>query len=463
MKALNQSLVDLKATGPIFLSALLLCSLAVPTTAQTISRTAAERGFTVAPNVSTPIVLKSTPDAPCDLHADGGGENAHVLRFYANGDGYLKVHAKGIQESEDGVHVQLDCIENGAITRYPLHLRASSSPTKDMPAPLSVMPTPEGSKILPALTEADALQLSDDVLAERGYPIRPDSVSSPDRYAKWLDRVSRRMTLVPSHMVSRSDISHQTAVTQAGVTAGYNWSGYIAEHANRSYSAVAGNWNVPEIVQAEGNHSTFSAFWVGLDGAPQQGDLVQAGTEQDCLDIAGFGYLADYSAWTELLPNQLSEQDVSLSPNPGDRMGVEVWISTGGGAPNANGAYAAFRIDDVTQNQSTGAIYTPLGSTYYHGSEAEWIMERPCLQLASGTTNCAQFAELSDYDHAQMLEATALATGGSWKVYSSIETEEMWLYNGDYNGDDNNLLSEGMPDIYADSATDIYFQFLYFH
>lgn len=462
MKAPNQSLVDARATRLLPLSALLSCGLAVPTLAQTISKTAAERGFTVAPNVSTPIVLKSAPDAPCDLHAEGGTDNTRALRFYANGDGYLKIHVMAKQESEHGVQVQLDCTKNGEIIRYPLKLRASLSPTKDMPAPLSIMPTPEGSKILPALTEADALPLSDDVLAERGYPMRPDAIRSPDRYAKWLDRVSRRMTLVPAHMVSRSDISHHSAVIQAGVTTGYNWSGYVAAHADRSYSAVTGDWNVPEIVRADPDNSTYSAFWVGLDGSPQQSELVQAGTEQDCLDLPLFGYIASYSAWTELLPNQLTAQEVGLSPNPGDRIGVEVWISDDGGAPNANGAYAAFRIDDVTQNQGTGTILTLLGDTYYHGSQAEWVMERPCLQLASGT-NCAQFAELSDYDHAQMLEALALTTGGSWKLYSSIETQEEWMYNGHYNGDDNNLLSEAMPDLYADSSTDIYFQFLYFH
>jgi hypothetical protein len=167
MKALNQSLADVKATRLLPLSAVLFRDIAVPTLAQTLSKTDAERGFTIAPNVSTPIVLKSAPDTACDLHAEGGTDNTHTLRFYANGDGYLKVHAKAKQESQAAVHVQLDCTENGEIIRYPLHLRAGSSPTKDMSAPLSVMPTPEDSKVLPALTEASALQLSD---AER--PIR---------------------------------------------------------------------------------------------------------------------------------------------------------------------------------------------------------------------------------------------------------------------------------------------------
>jgi hypothetical protein len=451
------------AGGSLALTALLLCGLATPTAAQTasISRVADEKGFTIAPNVHTAIVLKSTPDAACDLHAEGVSDRAQTLRFYANGDGYLKIHANPRQASEDEIRLQLDCTENGKVVRYPLHLRASFSPTEDMPAPESVMPTPKGSKILPGLTAAEARQLSDDELINRGYSMRPDAATSPDQYAKWLDRVSRPMTLVPSHSVSRSDIGHRRQQgIQAGVSDSYNWSGYVANHSKRSYSAVSGYWNVPEVIYAEANHNTSSAFWIGLDGYGLS-DLEQAGTEQDTVDLEPFGYFANYSAWTELLPNQLTEQDVSLSPNPGDRMSVEVWISTGSGAPNAKGGYAAFRLVDETQSQGTGSIYTPLDGTYYNGSEAEWIMERPCL--ASEGEKCTQFAELSDYNNAQMLGATALTTGGSWKKYSAIENTQLWMYNEYKNGDDNDWLSEALSDIYANTSTDIYFQWIDFH
>ena len=450
------------AGGPLALTALLLCGLAIPTAAQTasISRVADEKGFTIAPNVHTAIVLKSTPDAACDLHAEGVSDRAQTLRFYANGDGYLKIHANPKQASDE-IRLQLDCTENGAVVRYPLHLRASFSPTEDMPAPESVMPTPKGSKILPGLTTAEARQLSDDELINRGYSMRPDAATSPDQYARWLEGVSRPMTLVPSHSVSRSDIGHRTQQgIQAGISDSYNWSGYVANHSKRSYSAVSGYWNVPEVMYAEANHNTSSAFWIGLDGYGLS-DLEQAGTEQDSIDFEPFGYFASYSAWTELLPNQLTEQDVSLSPNPGDRMSVEVWISTGSGAPNAKGGYAAFRLVDVTQNQGTGSIYTSLDGTYYNGSEAEWIMERPCL--ASNGENCTQFAELSDYDNAQMLGAVALTTGGSWKNYSAIQNTQLWMYNEYKNGDDNDWLSEAFSDIYANTSTDIYFQWIDFH
>src|SRR6516162_1787685 len=144
----GKSVADSVVKGStLVLSALLLCGLAISTSAQEAARssTAAEKGFTVVPNVQTAIVLKTMPDAACDLHAEVNGEPAHNLRFYANGDGYVKIHAIAKQESEEGIHALLDCHVGGKAVRYPLHLRASSSPTPNMPAPQTALPTPKGS------------------------------------------------------------------------------------------------------------------------------------------------------------------------------------------------------------------------------------------------------------------------------------------------------------------------------
>ena len=56
-------------------------------------------------------------------------------------------------------------------------------------------------------------------------------------------------------------------------------------------------------------------------------------------------------------------------------------------------------------------IYTPLNGTYFNGSEAEWIFERPGL---SGGT----LAQLSDYERGSIIGAWALTTAGKWTDYS---------------------------------------------
>jgi hypothetical protein len=421
-------------SGLLTLAAVLLCGL---TASAQNAKVAAEKGFTIAPNVQTPIVLKTMADAACDLHAVGTSDT-RAMRYYANGDGYVKLHASAVDGIE--ARVQMDCTSNGNSISYPLHLRASSSPTSDMPTPKGVVPAPRGSTVRPALTEAQAQSLSDDELETLGYPERPDVLSSPDKYAKWLDRVSRPMTELPAHLINRSDI---TAGPGSYTTA--NWSGLEAHSSTkRKYSAVTAIWDVPPIVIGDSSgNPTYSAYWVGLDGDGTK-DLVQAGTEQDAQEFLGILF-TDYYAWSELLPNQPTEQEV-FSVNAGDEIDVEVWIGTGSGAPNPNGGYGSFRITDVTQNQEA-KFYTPLSGTYYNGTEAEWIMERPQVD--------GSFPELSAYLIATMVDASVLQVSGTkWVDCGTAANRNISMYNG------KDLLSEAIWG--GTGSTDITFLWINF-
>ena len=254
-------------------------------------------------------------------------------------------------------------------------------------------------------------------LDKLGYPARPDVLTSPDQYAKWLVRVSRDMVILPSHMVSRSDIT----ATPASYTSS-NWSGLEAHSSTKkTYSAVSALWEVPVIALASSDGNTdYSAFWIGLDGDGTS-DLVQAGTEQDAVEFFGLLF-TQYYAWSELLPNQPTEQEV-FSVNPGDEISVEVWISTGSGAPNANGGYGAFRIEDVTQNESTGSFYVPLSGTTFNGTEAEWIMERPKVN--------GGFPELAAYLITNMFDGSVLQVKGTkWVDCGTAANRNISMYNG---------------------------------
>jgi hypothetical protein len=68
-----------------------LCAAGIPIVAQiaTITRIAPEQGFTVPPGISTPVVLKTLPDAECDLHFAGMNNNS--LKLYPNADGYVRL------------------------------------------------------------------------------------------------------------------------------------------------------------------------------------------------------------------------------------------------------------------------------------------------------------------------------------------------------------------------------------
>ncbi len=443
-------------SGLLVLAALLLSGLAVPTAAQSaaITRIAPKQGFTIPAGVSTPIVLKTSPDAACDLRAEGANDKG--IRFYANGDGYLKMHVTPKLDETEG-ELQLDCkAADGKVTRYPLHVRASSSPTVDMPAPQTVMPVPQGSRMRPALMETEMEQLSDQELARRGYPQRPDAIGAPDDYAAWREIVSRPMTQLPSHRVSRDDIRHHTQQVQEGDEENYNWSGYVATGNAGNYMNIHAYWNVPGITECESGNSTYSALWVGLDGF-NENQLTQAGTEQDCY-YAFFAYITSYSAWEEFLPLQPTSQQLDLSPNPGDNMFVQVFNGNAAGQPKVKGGYFWYEVDDKTQGQYvySNIPYSACDPEPYFcypiGATAEWVAERPGL---GGNT----LAELSDYDWDKMTNAYVWTGASKYLEYSQTNAQELWMYNEYINGDDNNKLSSAAND----GASTIYFQWHNFH
>ena len=430
------------ASRRLALTGLLLCGLAISTSAQETGsyKIAAEKGFTVVPAVQTPIVLQTMPDAACDLHADG---SAHNLRFYANADGFLKINTIAKQQTEEGIHAQLDCRANGKAVRYPLRLRASSSPTPDMPAPQTAMPAPKGSRIMPPLSQEEAQQLSDEELIGRGFPPRPDASTSPESYAKWVDLVSQPITMVAPHLVSRTDIvrSHgepnasQREGVQNSSGTSLNWSGYVDFGAYHAYTGVYGQWNVPTVIACESNTTTYSSLWVGLDGYSSS-DLVQDGTESDCTNVAGLFNFISYSAWEEVLPNQPFSQNVNISPNGGDSFWALAWVGDANRNYNPNGAYAWFNMWDTTQKQGV-LLGVPLGSTRFYGSTAEWIMERPLLSNG-------QFAQLSDYVVSLMSSPEVMTSSFNWIYYANQTNMQIAMYNGYRSGNDNNLLSNAV-------------------
>jgi peptidase A4-like protein len=439
------------ACGLLVLSTLLLYGLVAPTAAQTTPtmRVAPEKGFTIAPEVSTPIVLRTMPDAACDLRVEGASDEIQALRFYANGEGYIKIHARPDEETQES-RVQLDCAANGKIIRYPLHLVVNSEPTEDMPAPRSEMPAPRGSQVLRALTEDETRLLSDEELLNRGYPARPDPAGNPEQYASWLQFVSQPNTLLPTHLVS-TDISHHPYV-QAGVSTSSNWSGYVGNGPNkRTYDDITGYYTQPELIACYTNNTTYSAFWDGLDGYIGLSDLVQAGTEADCTNSGGTDFF-NYQAWEELLPNQPTEQNVGISPNPADAMQINVWIGDSSGHVTQNGAYAWFYIADFTQSNAA-RVNVPLSGTYFAGKTAEWIMERPTVS--------GGLPLFSDYSYAYMDAAAAYKFSKNvWLDYSQLNNlVQLWMYNAHQHGSDNNLLSSATEN----NATSIYFQWHHYH
>ncbi len=429
--------------GLLTLTALLLGGLALPASAQNrlMALVAPQRNFTVPPDVPTAVVLQAEPDAACDLHPVGVNDKSQTMRLYGNIEGYVQFHFTPRQDIQDA-YLQLDCTTQEAVTTHPVHLRIAASPTEDTPAPEGSVPAPKGSKIRPALTDEAARQLSDEEIIAQGYPPRPNAMESPEAYARWLGRVSHPMTILPSHSVARSDVSHAlsgvTGVTE-GPSAQTNdhWSGFVAQGPSDSFRAVEGLWTVPSpsclfYVISGWNPTCYSSAWAGLDGLPSN-DVVQAGTEHDAVSTSYGAFITTY-AWTEAWPQQPTAHEI-FTVSPGDVVYAYVYVGDSAGNINPSGGYAWFTVEDETHFKLFIGS-TKLGTSFgFSATSAEWIVERPWVNDG--------FPEFSAYGSIEMTAAYVLpATGSTMIPYSKAVSVQLTMRNkGDAPSGDNNVLS----------------------
>jgi hypothetical protein len=373
--------------------------------------------FTVRPRISTKVVIKTLPGAVCTLHKEDNTDSVKGLKLFADQDGIIRFHTRPYRESEVLRKMIIDCESNGSVTRYPLELSVSFKPTREMPAPPveSVKPPPEGTSILPALSKEDMLHLSDEELMNRHYPPRPNPEQAPGAFNRWCRAFSNPLTIIEPKTVSNPETTHGLMKRGTSSNTSNNWSGFVAiAQGGGEYSLVSGQWNVPHVnpdrLAGVPPTQTCSSFWVGLDGYAGLIDLVQAGTEQDCLTEIfplGTDYYS-YYAWTEFLPQQQYEEVITNFPaNPGDEMLVTVWMGTPTSKDNTGDC-----IFSLTNNSTfqTTTLTTPRQNIDVTGLTAEWIMERPEL-------NHQYWPYLAEYQTAIMNVAYAQTQNASTVVY----------------------------------------------
>jgi hypothetical protein len=374
------------------------------------------------------------PNAACVLHPQGVADADHLMHLFANSEGELRFHVNARQESAQSAQMQIDCTSaDGKSTTFPLELSASASAPK-LSSKSRVATLPQGATLQPGLSEDEARSLSDRELAQRHYPPRPDSATSSSAYSTWLGIVSQPAVLVRAGVVTRADISHDHGQVTAGSGSFANWSGYELSAAKGTYDAIQGEWYVPSVanVTAAGlGLQTYSAYWIGLDGIGTS-DLVQAGTEQQYFEFPPFSF-SNYYAFSELLPNQPTESVITgITVSPSNHIFTSVWIGDVYGDQEVNGGYGWFFMLNETTGQMA-EFETPLGSTSFTGSEANWIMERPWVNGA--------ISILADYDEAIMFSAEAGTTAGPWVPYLASNTTNWTMVNDYVTYDDNNTLS----------------------
>lgn len=418
--------------------------------------------WTIPPGLPSTLYLTTLPNAVCSIHGPGSLDHeddarehtrsddeqtgAKAQKLFATSEGRISFQVQPPADESD-IHLKLVvvCEGTGVTDWHRIVLRASLTPTLEMPAPTTPDPSPKerNYKILPALTQ-DQLSSPSDVLLSEGYPYRPDPTGSPEAYAAWLEAVAKPVTMVEPEIVANQNIYNGSTFYQ-----NYNnWSGYIAIPTQpfQPYVLVAGVWKVPSVT-SELTSQTDSSFWIGMDGAGQfgGGDLFQGGTSQSALAsiIAGPHFIlgqplvwtvSNSYAWSEIFPFQAEQVIKTFLVRPGDQVFCEVWVGWEGSNPTPVGGFQFVQIVNQTTSESVRvrtAIVNLSGFNTlvnFHGKTAEWIMERPShgpnpqslvlYDLANYQSQCTD-ASRSDYRAVTMGLAAAILEDQSAVAYGN--------------------------------------------
>ncbi len=170
------------------------------------------------------------------------------------------------------------------------------------------------------------------------------------------------VTVVSPALAATSQISMGPKIPTAATWLSSNWSGYAVTGDSGSVSAVYGSWVVPTVTGSK-RETSYSAFWVGIDGF-NSATVEQIGTSSDIRNGN-----AVYYAWYEFYPLQPMMQisTNNLPVSPGDTIYASVTYSSN---------TFALTITDGSHSYSTSMTTNQLGYTPLRNS-AEWIAEAP--------------------------------------------------------------------------------------
>lgn len=190
--------------------------------------------------------------------------------------------------------------------------------------------------------------------------------------------------------------SSSSAITQS---ASENWGGYAASSSNDSFSSVSSSWVEPSLSCVKGQ-SSYSAYWVGLDGYSDQ-TVEQIGSEANCINGK-----AQYYTWYEMYPQNPSEVTTFVNVSPGNKISASVTYNAPAASHNrfrGNSGTGTFTLSltNTTTNISYSTTQTPFGTA--DRSSAEVVAEAP---YSNGILPLSDFGTVNFVD--SEINATAL-------------------------------------------------------
>jgi len=248
------------------------------------------------------------------------------------------------------------------------------------------------------------------LLLRHGFPSRPDAKAFPELRALWDKAFARPRIWIEPEFREVKGKKHGPAlkrrdVCRAKVRAGArianatssNWSGSVATAPrNRTFGWVAGQWTVPNPRTAAFG-SYYASEWVGIDGWGS-GDVLQAGTETEVIDLGIFSFAQVYAWWEWFPAGEVAITNLSVSA--GDTMYCLICV-------NSTTTATVYITNQSSLVTTSFSITAPRGTTLV-GNSAEWIVERPTVN--------GSVASLTDYKVCYFDEGIAGLSGAPFTI-----------------------------------------------
>jgi hypothetical protein len=348
---------------------------------------------------SPPMIASLTLPAwtQCAVYPENGNPNdpSHSGIVSAGSDG--KVHFRP-PPPDWGTKLTFNCSLSGSAKgTYFVDFSDTSTFTEESPTALTAQPI--GTR--PALT-GDLTALSNSQLLKRGYPPRPDPQADPPQYSRWVDAISRPVTVfqpVPITYIGPRQYGQYIGNTFC------NWTGFIQSadgFQSLTNCLLATNWegatysiyhfysSVPYVTSGCGIGSNCATgIWAGIGGLPVAGQgskasaLIQSGFYMQNNGIAGL--------FVEFAPNSAAgPSGLPLGDDyaRGDQFYIWGWSASEsncewtGSFNNTN--FGCFGFQDITKGwtYSSTSMEQPRPSGLFLPTSGELIVENP-----SGSTN----------------------------------------------------------------------------
>ncbi|MDR3553983.1 MAG: hypothetical protein P4L55_04455 [Syntrophobacteraceae bacterium] len=328
-----------------------------------------------APKVSfVPASVLALPGLHCKIYPTGSDPSSG-LEVYTDDDGYARFLALRAGKGNEVQQLTLACTDSsGKAYSYSVDLTS-----EETFASRQINIATERGKDRPAL-KGDPLGYTKSQLIQAGYGLRPDPVTEPAAYARWLSAASKQGRMLAAKRPEGH--SHGVYYTEAP------WWVGSALVGQPQYVATEALFNVPKAIPGgDGTSATEIALWNGLGGFGTGSGLIQGG-----VGLRTTPTVATYYSWREYCCGNPDSNGYggAFIPNPGDTIYSEEWYCDSKGNVSINGGYGCTFLEDL----NTGAI---LNCTQSNGSPCWSVKALPLCTNSPTTPNCETRGKAAEF------------------------------------------------------------------